>query len=352
MCTTIEDRIILLLDERAQLGKADGARRCGTLRRVVDSLTEFIQVPEPGRGYFERLTEYTGISTQRWRKVFHRRQRPTPDMIEALARLFPQYAFWIATGITDSSNGHVAPANAQTFPERLYVEAEAASQYFRRSLVLLRRLFEEAGVDVKDDQARMRAAKRTRPVAHWHDSPLVDAAYRVAQSDEYAQLREIWFSREEARSANLRRIWPACPEDRPWNRRRCRAQGPDFGKDPRTAHQHLWDLYFAPQTRQSTRFALSVLNTSPAALTDEKVKWLRSWMEQMQGEDLFIFLEYLEHHGIEREHIFPLKPGGVRYAWLGMAEAEIDRFMAYVNGVRSTASTTCIGRRISQHSGA
>lgn len=352
MYTTIEDRIILLLAERAQLGKTDGARRRGTLRRVVDSLTEFIPVPEPGRGYFERLTEYTGISTQRWRKVFHRRQRPTPDMIEALARLFPQYAFWIATGITDSSNGHVAPANAQTFPERLYVEADAASQYFRHSLVLFRRLFEEAGVEVKDDQARMRAAKRTRPVAHWHDSPLVDAAYRVAQSDEYAQLREIWFSREGARSANLRRIWPAVPEDRPWNRRRRKAQGFDFRKDPRTAHQHLWDLYFAPQTRQPTRFALSVLNTSPAALTDEQVNQLLSWIEQMQGEDLFVFLEYLEHHGIAREHIFPLKPEGVRYAWLGMEDAEIGRFMVYLKGVRSTASNAGTDRRIAQHSGA
>ncbi|MBN3856758.1 hypothetical protein G3N59_25595 [Paraburkholderia sp. Ac-20340] len=352
MCTTIEDRIILLLDERTRLGQTDGARGRGRLRRVVDSLTEFIQVPEPGRGYFERLTEYTGISTQRWRKVFHRRQRPTPDMIEALARLFPQYAFWIATRITDSSNGHVAPANAQTFPERPYVEADAANQYFRRSIVLFRRLFEEAEVELKDDQARMRAATRMPPVARWHDGPLVDAAYRVAQSDEYAQLREIWFSREDARSANLRRIWSAAREGRPWNRGRRRAQDSDSGKDPRAAHQHLRDLYFAPRTRQPTRFALSVLNTSPAALTDEQVIRLRSWIERMQGEDLFVFLAYLEHHGIARERIFPLKPARVRYAWLGMEDAEIGRFMAYLKGVRLTTSRTCTGRRIAQQSGA
>jgi hypothetical protein len=104
MCTTLEDCTIPLLNEQARLGQTEGGPQRGTLRRVVDSLAEFIQIPKPGPGHFERLTEYTGTSTQRWRKVFHRRQRPTPDMIEALARLFPQYAFWIATGISDSGN--------------------------------------------------------------------------------------------------------------------------------------------------------------------------------------------------------------------------------------------------------
>ncbi|WP_321968950.1 hypothetical protein [Paraburkholderia tropica] len=357
MCTTIEDRIILLLNEQARLGETEGGLRRGTLRRVVDSLTEFIREPEPGRGYFERLTEYTGISAQRWRKVLHRRQRPTPDMIEALARLFPQYAFWIVTGITDSSHGHVAPVNAQTFPERLHVEAVAANQYFRRSLVLFRRLFEEAGVDLEDDRARMYAAERTRPLAHWHDSPLADAAYRVAQSAEYADLQDIWMSREQARSADLRRIWPTCPEDRPWNQRMDKANDAGFavpvlGKDPRTAHQDLWDLYFYPRTRQPTRFALSVLNTAPAALSDEQITRLRAWLERMQGDDLFVFLEYLEHHGIAREHIFPPEPGCVRHAWLGMAEAEIDRFMEQVKAARLSWSPGRARSRTAQHSGA
>lgn len=356
MCTTIEDRIILLLNEQARLGQLEDERRRGPLRRVVDSLAEFIQMPEPGRGYFERLTEYTGISTQRWRKVLHRRQRPTSDMIEALARLFPQYAFWLATGITDSSNGHVAPSNAQTFPERLQVEADAANQYFRRSLVMFRRLFQEAGVELKDDQARMYAAKRTRPLAHWHDSPLIDAAYRVAQSEEYAELREIWVSRERARSADLRRIWPKCSSDPPWNHRSgdtrdCNIARPIVGTDPRSAHQDRWDLYFAPLTSHPTRFALSVLNTSPEALSDEQVVQLRLWMERMQGDDLINFLDYLEHHGIAREHIIALKPGCARPAWLGMAEAEIDRFMAYVKGIRRTSSAGRTGSRIARRSG-
>lgn len=117
MTTTIEDRMILLLNEQARLAPSEDERPKGALRRAFGTL---LPRPESGRGYLERLTEYTRISIQRWRKVFHRRQRPAPDMIEALARLFPHYAFWLVTGITDAANGHVAPDNAQTFPERLY----------------------------------------------------------------------------------------------------------------------------------------------------------------------------------------------------------------------------------------
>lgn len=178
MSTTIEDRLIVLLNEQARLGQTEGGLRRGALRRVVDSFTELIQIPELGRGSFERLTEYTGVSTQRWRKVFHRRQRPTPDMIEALAHLFPHYAFWLARGITDATNGHVTPENAQTFPERLHVESDAANKYLRRSLVLFRRLFHEAGVDLQDNRSRMYAAGRTR-----HEKPAADLCKKRGRAD-------------------------------------------------------------------------------------------------------------------------------------------------------------------------
>ncbi|MFL9996482.1 hypothetical protein PQR34_35880 [Paraburkholderia sediminicola] len=338
MTTTIEDRMILLLNEQARLAPGEDERPEGALRRAFGTL---LPRPEPGRGYLERLTEYTRISVQRWRKVFHRRQRPTPDMIEALARLFPHYAFWLVTGITDAANGHVAPDNAQTFPERLYAQSDGASQYFRKSLVLSRRLFEESGVNLEDDHQRIYAAERTRPLAHWHDSPLVDAAYRISQSREYCELREIWESREKYRADDLKRIWPTSPDDRPWVQRAkdAKEQGlsfPILGVDPRTAHQDHCDLYYVPRAPCPTRFALSVLNTSPAKLTGEELERLRTWLKQLQDDDLSVFFQYLEHHGIDRDLIFPWEPGTIRFAWLGMAESEIDRFVNYVQRLRSS----------------
>ncbi|MFM0068430.1 hypothetical protein [Paraburkholderia aspalathi] len=289
----------------------------------------------------ERLAAYTRIPVQRWRKVFHRRQRPTPEMIEALARLFPHYAFWLVTGITDAANGHVAPDNAQAFPERPYTQSDGASQYFRKSLILFRRLFEESGVNLDDDHQRMYAAQRARPLTHWHDSPLVDAAYRISQSTEYYELREIWESREKYRTDDLNHSWPASPDDRPWIRRATHAneQGASFpilGIDPLTAHQDQWDLYYVPRSPCPTRFALSVLNTLSTELTGEELERLRTWLKRLRDDDLSVFFQYLEHHGIDPKLIFPSEPGTIRFAWLGMAESEIDRLVNYVRGLHSS----------------
>jgi hypothetical protein len=51
-----------------------------------------------------------------------------------------------------------------------------------------------------------------------------------------------------------------------------------------------------------------------------------------------VFFQYLEHHGIDRELIFPWEPGTIRFAWLGMAESEIERFVNYVQKLRSSRS--------------
>jgi hypothetical protein len=53
-------------------------------------------------------------------------------MIEALARRWPQYAFWLATGLTDAENGHTAPPDAWTSNEDKSPEEteRAAVRYF------------------------------------------------------------------------------------------------------------------------------------------------------------------------------------------------------------------------------
>ncbi|MFM2466661.1 hypothetical protein P0D87_23665 [Paraburkholderia sp. RL17-368-BIF-A] len=53
-------------------------------------------------------------------------------MIEALARLMPQYAFWLSTGLTDPKYGHVAPEN-EGFPDR-GEEQPASTRYFKESV--------------------------------------------------------------------------------------------------------------------------------------------------------------------------------------------------------------------------
>ena len=50
----------------------------------------------------------TSIPADRWKNFWLGRQRPTVEMIEAVCREHPQFAFWLTTGCT-LGNGHAAP---------------------------------------------------------------------------------------------------------------------------------------------------------------------------------------------------------------------------------------------------
>lgn len=234
MSTTVEDRVILLLREQA------GDRPAG-------QATEPDGGPVPGgHGFWERLAERTGVLSRRWRKVYAGEQRVTSDMLQALARLFPAYAFWLTTGITDALNGHIAPMTAQTFPERLHQESSAADAYFRAALRLEAQLFAEGRVDGEDARERLYAIERTRPLARWHDSPLADAAYRIAGTPGYDELQALWQQRETERATRIRRVHG---KDRPARTLRdgkgeAGSRSPVLDVDTRTAHQDQWDLFY------------------------------------------------------------------------------------------------------------
>lgn len=57
----------------------------------------------------EDLAEKTGIKYSRWTTVRKTNGRSRGEEIEALAKLFPQYAYWVATGMTDPDAGHISP---------------------------------------------------------------------------------------------------------------------------------------------------------------------------------------------------------------------------------------------------
>lgn len=162
MSSTIEDRVILMLNEEG----------------------------EP-HGFWANLEKKTGISAQRWRKAANRRQRPTSEMIEALAKLHPNYAFWMTTGITDATNGHIAPINALTFPERLYREQHWANEYFKLSLELADELAVAGGIDLTDDEIRSNAYRRVQVFTGYHGSGLVNFGYAISSSEKYKELKEI-----------------------------------------------------------------------------------------------------------------------------------------------------------------
>lgn len=231
MSSTINDRAMLLLAHLCSLGDAPG---------------------RAGRSFWERFGAGTGIAAQRWRSVLARRQKATLEMLEVLTTKHPEYAFWLMTGITDTANGHIAPPNAVTFPERTQVDDYWGRLYFKHSLRLLARIYEESGIDLNDDTARLEASTRVRELARYTGGPMVDTAYRLASSEEYAEALELWNNRERDRPQHLGRLTgtnlPA-----PEQEKSSESGGhPILGGDGRGWHQSPWDMFFKPVPKKKS----------------------------------------------------------------------------------------------------
>ncbi|MPW20060.1 hypothetical protein GCT13_25000 [Paraburkholderia sp. CNPSo 3157] len=117
-------------------------------------------------------------------------------------------------------------------------------------------------MNLEDDTARMYVAKQTRPLAHWHDSPLMDAAYRIAQSKEYAKLNELLISHEHALTSDCGASDLTCLEDRPGTERANRADntGPFASAlrvDARTVQQDLWNLFSVPSYHEANAIRIA-----------------------------------------------------------------------------------------------
>jgi hypothetical protein len=63
----------------------------------------------PKKSRFKFLSEISGIPETTWRTWDARNSAPSAQMIEAVAKRFPAYAFWLTTGIDDRFYGHGLP---------------------------------------------------------------------------------------------------------------------------------------------------------------------------------------------------------------------------------------------------
>jgi hypothetical protein len=87
---------------------------------------------------FKSLEEATRISGATWRTFWNRNSAPSGEMIESVGRLWPQYAFWLATGGTDPVAGHVAPALAsKSIWEDINQEIPEATEYLQYQMSLI-----------------------------------------------------------------------------------------------------------------------------------------------------------------------------------------------------------------------
>ncbi|MFZ6693667.1 hypothetical protein [Undibacterium sp. SXout20W] len=77
---------------------------------------------------FKQLETITGVQADTWKSWFHGRQRPTSEMIETIAKLWPQYGFWLVTGFVDNEYGHIAPMGSG-YPSQTIEQANSTSYF-------------------------------------------------------------------------------------------------------------------------------------------------------------------------------------------------------------------------------
>lgn len=58
---------------------------------------------------YKQMEDLTGIAASSWQNVCDGKQRANQDHIEAIGRVWPQYAYWLVTGKTDEEHGHTSP---------------------------------------------------------------------------------------------------------------------------------------------------------------------------------------------------------------------------------------------------
>lgn len=79
---------------------------------ISERLRSLIHSQTTDRRRAKELEEATGVPAANWKNFWTRKQRPTSHMIETAAKRWPQFALWLATGVTDEANGHSAPDEA------------------------------------------------------------------------------------------------------------------------------------------------------------------------------------------------------------------------------------------------
>lgn len=123
------------------------------------------------RGRYSSLETDTGIPAATWRTWWNRGGAPGGLLVEAAAKRWPHFAFWLVTGNTDVRCGHDMPALApaakgyiSNWPEEITLRnAGIESGYSQQYLKLLSQYKEEATdveAHIRKETLRMVSSRR------------------------------------------------------------------------------------------------------------------------------------------------------------------------------------------------
>lgn len=65
---------------------------------------------------WKSLERDTGIAAEKWRQYTRGTTKASVSMLDAVGKTWPQYAFWLMTGVSDERHGHHPPNQIWAFP--------------------------------------------------------------------------------------------------------------------------------------------------------------------------------------------------------------------------------------------
>lgn len=114
---------------------------------LTERLRSLVERVAPATRRFVALEEATGIKAETWRTWWNRGGKASADMIQGVGIAWPEYAFWLVTGVDDSSHGHKDPT-----AEKILMDRDAARNLFLHKMYV-RKWCEENSWDVNADLA-------------------------------------------------------------------------------------------------------------------------------------------------------------------------------------------------------
>lgn len=159
---------------------------------------------------YAEMEALTGIPATSWNKAYNWKQRPTVEMLQAVGRLWPEYAYWLLTGTTDAKHGHVAcqAESTQVYPERNFGPRNAARAYFLHVLEMFNRTYGDGHqypdeVSEKEAHVRLSQLEMARD-AEWRfmdeGNPSVEGMKRAQQALYAAEDRAMAIERKDLKS--------------------------------------------------------------------------------------------------------------------------------------------------------
>lgn len=149
------------------------------MKNINDRFRLLIQNTTNEHRRFKELEELTGISTATWKTFWSRGSNPSAQMIEEICQKFPQYAFWLVTGISDHCHGHDAPSLEKSFRRRT-----AAYDLFEKEIEFLEWRNRNPITQAQIDQYRLEKGSHD-PRKLIEPSISGEIWNRIAQMDEF-----------------------------------------------------------------------------------------------------------------------------------------------------------------------